>query len=284
MTTPKQELSEAQKELVAVGASVGAGCQPCVSHHLKAGAKAGLEGEQLLASVVSAERVNAEAAVAMGDHARAGLGPTVASPALLMRLEEALASLGAALGANDKTNIERQLRAAAQLGATRSQLEQAIETAHTVQENAARIHLREAERLLDAIAHTTAAAARDADPADHGGGRRGDAVSDVEESRDADKRVTASKDDGSDEDCGCGADDTTEETPTSTEETESTSATSGHTGGFGWTPARPAAVGASGAMAGCREMFKRFMSAAPATSEQGAPTATTASGPCKKEA
>ena len=66
----------------------------------------------------------------MGDHVRAEIGPTVAEPALLSRLEEALASLGAALGANDATNIERQLRTALDLGATRPQLEQAIETAH----------------------------------------------------------------------------------------------------------------------------------------------------------
>jgi AhpD family alkylhydroperoxidase len=152
MATDKQELSSEQKELVAVGASVGAGCQPCVSHHLNAGAKASLDGEQLLAAVTSAERVTAEAAVAMADHARAKLGPDVTVPAMLSRLEEALASLGAALGANDVTNIERQLRAAAELGASGPQLQQAIETAHRIQENAARIHLREAERLLDAVA------------------------------------------------------------------------------------------------------------------------------------
>jgi AhpD family alkylhydroperoxidase len=157
MATVEQNLSSEQKELVAVGASVGAGCHPCVSHHLKAGAKAGLEGEQLLAAVTSAERVTAEAAVAMGDHVRAKLGPTVTAPALLSRLEQALASLGAALGANDATNIERQLRTALELGASRPQLEQAIDTAHTVQENAARIHLREAQRLLDSLAEPVVA-------------------------------------------------------------------------------------------------------------------------------
>jgi AhpD family alkylhydroperoxidase len=156
MATEKQELSSEQKELVAVGASVGAGCQPCVSHHLKAGAKAGLDEEQLLAAVTSAERVTAEAVVAMGDHARAKLGPSVTVPAMLSRLDEALASFGAALGANDVTNIERQLRAAAELGASRPQLQQAIETAQTVQEKAARIHLREAERMLDAVAPAVA--------------------------------------------------------------------------------------------------------------------------------
>lgn len=189
-----KNLSAEQTELVAVGASVGAGCRPCLSHHVKAGARAGLVGEQLLAAVAGAERVGAEAAVAIGDHARAELDANVTSPALLPRLEEALASLGAALGANDSTNIARQLRAAADLGATRSQLQQALATAHTVQENAARIHRHQAERLLEELAPATAAAETDAD---HGGG------------------------------CGCGAGDETEEARVTTEEPEPTTAVSG---------------------------------------------------------
>ncbi len=166
MATVEQKLSLEQRELVAVGASVGAGCHPCVDHHLKAGAKAGLDGERLLAAVTSAERVTAEAAVLMGDHVRGKLGPSVAEPALLSRLEEALASLGAALGANDAKNIERQLRTALDLRATRPQLEQAIETAKTVQENAARIHLREAERLLETLAAPVAASENETDSGD----------------------------------------------------------------------------------------------------------------------
>jgi AhpD family alkylhydroperoxidase len=160
MPATQEHLSAEQHELVAVAAGVGAGCHPCVAHHLKAGAKAGLDGEQLLAAVTSAERVGAEAAVALSDHTRAKLAE-VTSPALLSRLEEALASLGAALGANDVTNIERQLRTAAGLGASRRQLQQAIATAHAVQENAARIHLREAERLLDGIAPAPASGQAD---------------------------------------------------------------------------------------------------------------------------
>lgn len=161
MTATQEQLSAEQQELVAVAAGVGSGCHPCVAHHLKAGAKAGLDGEQLLAAVTSAERVGAEAAVALSDHTRAKLAAEVTSPALLSRLEEALASLGAALGANDVTNIERQLRTAAGLGASRPQLQQAIATAHAVQENAARIHLREAERLLDGIAPAPASGQAD---------------------------------------------------------------------------------------------------------------------------
>jgi AhpD family alkylhydroperoxidase len=163
MGTMDEKLSPEQNELLAVGVSVGAGCHPCVDHHLNAGAKAGLDGGRLLAAVTSAERVTAEAAVRMGDHLRGKLGPTVSEPALLSPLEEALASLGAALGANDAENIERQLRTALDSGASRPQLEQAIETARTVQENAARIHLREAERLIDTLAAPVAAAENERD-------------------------------------------------------------------------------------------------------------------------
>jgi AhpD family alkylhydroperoxidase len=248
MTSQEQHLSGEQQELVAVGASVGAGCQPCVSHHLSAGAKAGLDGEQLLAAVASAERVRAEAAVAIGDHARATLGPDLTSLALLSRLEETLASLGAALGANDATNIERQLRAATDLGATRTQLEQAIETVHNVQESAARIHLREAERLLDTLAPATTVAS----DAESGSG------------------------------CSCGTDEKTEEVADTTEEPEPVAAASGH--GCGEMAAHFGMGGTSGAMAGCREMFERFMPATAPAETNKTPAATTAAGPCKKEA
>lgn len=63
-------------------------------------------------------------------------------------------------------NIERQLRTALDSGATRPQLEQAIETARTVQENAARIHLREAERRLGAFAPPVTASENEAESGD----------------------------------------------------------------------------------------------------------------------
>jgi AhpD family alkylhydroperoxidase len=248
MATGKRELSSEQQELVTVGASVGAGCQPCFSHHLKAGARNGLDGEQLLAAVTSAERVTAEAAVAMADHARAKLGSSVTVQAMLSRLEEALASLGAALGANDATNIERQLRAAAELGASRPLLQQAIETAHTVQQNAVRIHLREAERLLDALAP----AAPESD-AESGAG------------------------------CGCGAADQTKSAPYEAEQ-EPAGATREHT--TGCSDAMTGCFGTAGpsAMAGCGEMFERFMPvAAAAPNTEQAPAATPAVGSCEKE-
>jgi len=159
MATGERKLSEEQKELVAVGASVGVGCQPCVSYHLKAGAKAGLAGDRLFAAVASAERVAAEAAARMAIHARGQLASEATPSAVPAPLDEALASFGAALGANDLANIERHMLAAAQLGASRTQLQEAIEMAQKVQENATRIHVREAEKLLERSASAAEAAA-----------------------------------------------------------------------------------------------------------------------------
>lgn len=281
MAIQEQNLSAEQTELVAVGASVGAGCQPWLSHHLNAGAQAGLEGEQLLAAVVSAERVGAEAAVAIGDHARAELGATATSPALLPRLDEVLASLGAALGANDVTNIERQLRAAAQLGASRPQLQQAIDTAHNVQENATRIHLREAERALDVVATTTSPDATNARHEEDCGCGTDDEPRETPVTAPEPEPVTVASGDQFTQNSGCGANHEPQEAPITAEEPV---AVRGSQTGCRGMATRFAESDASGAMAGCREMFERFMSAVSSTETDTAPAATTAAGGCKKEA
>jgi AhpD family alkylhydroperoxidase len=161
----EQKLAEDKRELVAIGASVGAGCLPCVTHHLKAGAKAGLSAERLLAGVINAELAVAESAERLTDHVRAQLGSEVREPKLAPPLEEALASLGGALGANDLANVERQLLATQQLGVSPSQLRDAIELGHAVQENATRMHFRAA---LDLLERATATGQRTEDATSRG--------------------------------------------------------------------------------------------------------------------
>ncbi len=157
MATNEPRLSAQQKELVAIGASVGTGCHPCLNYHLKAGATASLAGDRLLAAVTSAEHVTAEAAEHMSGHARAQLGVEATAAAAAAPLEEELASFGAALGANDLANIERHMLAAVTLGVSRAQLQEAIEVAEKVQQNAMRIHQHQAERLLEQSAPAAAA-------------------------------------------------------------------------------------------------------------------------------
>jgi AhpD family alkylhydroperoxidase len=150
----EQKLTDEQRELVGIGASVGAGCQPCVSYHLTAGVKAGVSAERLLGGVVDAELATAESAERLADHVRALLGSEVREPKATAPLDAALASLGGALGSNDLANVERQLIAAQQLGVSRSQLREAIELAHAVQESATRMHFRGALDLFERVTAT----------------------------------------------------------------------------------------------------------------------------------
>jgi len=119
-----------------------------------------------------------------------------------------------------------------------------------VQENAARIHLREAERLLDAVAPVAAA-----------------------------ETVSVSG-----EGCGCGAETESEKTSPAAEAPEPAGVTSGGTACCSnATAARFGAAGASVAIAECRQMFERWMSGVtPAETDQAPPT-TVAAGSCKKE-
>ena len=153
MTEHAETLTVEQKELVAVGASVGAGCHPCVRHHIKAAVMAGVDEQRVLAALATSDRIAAEAVERMGPYSREVLGvePT-ARAAAGSSLDDALAGFGAAIAANDAAAINGQLLAARAAGASISQLETAIETAANVQRNAARIHVREAERLVGQLA------------------------------------------------------------------------------------------------------------------------------------
>src|SRR6266704_2653682 len=79
MTESKGGLSLQAREFVAVGASVGAGCHPCVTHHLKAGTGVGLGAQALVAAIMAAERVTADSSARMAQHARRQLPEQTAS-------------------------------------------------------------------------------------------------------------------------------------------------------------------------------------------------------------
>ena len=208
MATLERKLSLEQKELVAVGAGVGVGCHPCVDHHLKAGAKAGLDGERLLAALTSAEHVAAAAAALIGDHVR--------------------------------------------------------------QENAARIHLRQAERLLDAL-EAVAVPEDEAEPGD-GCGRGADEENKppVPSAEAADRPPVAAP---------LGDDDTgTNRRTVPAACCNDWMAELFATAGSGEMTGIPAA------MANCRHMSEHACSEpATPTDTNDPPTATEAAGPCRKE-
>ncbi len=61
------------KELIAVGASVTANCQPCLQYHVSKARESGAEDEEIAIAVAVAKAVRKGAAAKMDDFA-AGLG------------------------------------------------------------------------------------------------------------------------------------------------------------------------------------------------------------------
>jgi AhpD family alkylhydroperoxidase len=66
------------KELIAVGASVTANCQPCLQYHVSKARESGADEEEIAVAIAVAKAVRKGAAAKMDDFA-AGIG---ASPAL----------------------------------------------------------------------------------------------------------------------------------------------------------------------------------------------------------
>lgn len=153
MAIDGDSLSEEQRELVAIGATIGAGCHPCFDHHLKAAAKTGLGGERVAAAAASASSVAAEATERLSRHVQAhAASASGAAPDEATQLDRELAAFGAALGANARESIERHLQAAARLGLCGARLHEAIDIAESVRQSAGRLHLEAAKRVADSVA------------------------------------------------------------------------------------------------------------------------------------
>ncbi len=110
-------------------------------------------------------------AARMAQHARRHLpAPTAGIQVGASIRDVTLAALGAAVAANSMPNIERYLMEAAELGVSPGELAAAVDLAHEVQQNAARIHTRLTAKLLGTpVAAAGPSAAESAAPAEDGG-------------------------------------------------------------------------------------------------------------------
>ncbi len=148
-------LEQQDKELVAIGASIGALCRPCIEHHIPAGRDAGLTERELARAVEVAQathRIATELLFQRSDEllrstdAPAGV-PVPAEPS--SRLDE-LAALGASIGANCHPLLEQHVAGALQRGLTASQVRSAIKMAEFVQQHAAEVTVGKATAALEA--------------------------------------------------------------------------------------------------------------------------------------
>lgn len=74
------DMNEKIKELVAVGASITANCQPCLQFHVEKAIKFGADPNEVAAAIEVGKRVRKGATAKMDDFS-ASLGPVTAGPA-----------------------------------------------------------------------------------------------------------------------------------------------------------------------------------------------------------
>ena len=144
-----ENLTQKEKELIAVGVSIAAGCQPCTAHHFKAVRAAGATEEEIRQAVDDALCVRNNATKIMTALAEEHLGnkPVVEEPCGCgaKSLIGELVSIGAALAVNCKTNLETHLKAARAVGASERQIQTTLGLARSIRKVAG----QKAEAVVD---------------------------------------------------------------------------------------------------------------------------------------
>lgn len=128
-------LTQTEKELIAVGASIAAGCQPCTVHHFQAARAAGAADQEIRQAVDDALCVRNSATKDMARWADKHLGcaPHAEAPCCSDKpLIRELVSASAAFALNCVTNLDSHLAAARRLGASERQIQTALAVARTV--------------------------------------------------------------------------------------------------------------------------------------------------------
>jgi AhpD family alkylhydroperoxidase len=155
-------LEQSEKELAAIGASIGCNCRPCIEHHVPAGRAAGLSEAELADAVGTARRVRDEAIALLAprvDELLGGArGSSTPNPLAATSRPQELVALGASVGANSHPLLEAHIAAAAELGLDPGQLAAAVSMAEYVQRRAAEMTADKASHALDRLAREARAA------------------------------------------------------------------------------------------------------------------------------
>ena len=153
-------LQQRDKELTAIGASIGANCRPCVEHHVPAGREAGLSAAELAQAVEIARAVRHEAVELFSARVDELLGrggtPPEQAPLAKPSREHELVALGASIGANSHPLLDLHIGGALEAGLNPEQVEAALKMAEYVQQRASEMTAERATQLLDDQAGTSA--------------------------------------------------------------------------------------------------------------------------------
>ena len=144
-------LSITDKELVALGAAIGAGCHPCTQYHTQAALKAGLDAVEVRWAIEMAQVVRARGGVAVANVGRRILGADqqeLGEQAAPPCRGSALVWLGAAAGCNSGVLLAEYAAQAAAVGVGVSEVREAVEIAEMVKTQAGKFLSRDIERAL----------------------------------------------------------------------------------------------------------------------------------------
>lgn len=128
-------LNTIEKEMIALGASVAAGCQPCTLHHIEAARAAGTCDKGMTLAVAVAADVGREAAEEMEAWGFEQLGGTADLPddwLTQRKLIHALVSAAAAFAVNSVPEFRRYAEEAHYNGATDRQIQLAVSIARKI--------------------------------------------------------------------------------------------------------------------------------------------------------
>jgi AhpD family alkylhydroperoxidase len=157
------QLEQRDKELAAIGASIGCNCRPCIEHHIPAGRAAGLSEGELADAGATARILRDEAIVLLAPRVDGLLGrstvPVDAASAATSRAQ-ALVALGASVGANSHALLARHIAGALELGLSASEIAAAVKMASYVQKRASEMTAGKATHTVDELAGVADAAAR----------------------------------------------------------------------------------------------------------------------------
>ena len=148
-------LEQREKELTAIGASIGANCRPCIEHHINAGREAGLSEAELSVAVAAAQALRRDAVEQLASRVEELLGGRGAAPQVphgaATSKDGELVAVGASVGANAHLLMRRHIAAALESGLTAAQLEAALKMAEHVQRRAGEITAEKATQALQEI-------------------------------------------------------------------------------------------------------------------------------------
>ena len=161
-------LDARDKELAAIGASIGANCGPCIEHHLAAAQDAGLSVTETADAVATAREMRHEALALLDAQVDAILAsqpaPTRAGVGDLPPAAPELVALGVSIGANSHSLLRRHIVGALDVGLQQHQIRSALKMAEYVQHHAAELTASEVSNALANDESAVVGAAEEASP------------------------------------------------------------------------------------------------------------------------